>query len=90
MPERPDSSNPQCKYNRYEGTCLESFKALGLFEPTFIEAHQAFNLIGNIRLLKSQIKTQSLLEGIITLSNEVFKDFEYDLAVQIRDLGNAA
>jgi len=34
------------------------------------------------------MKTCSFLEEIITASNEVFKDFESDMAVRIRKLGN--
>jgi len=45
-------------------------------------------MICNVRLLKLQKKTHSFLEGIITLSNEVFKDFVSDILVEIRKLGN--
>jgi len=35
------------------------------------------------------MKTGSCLEEILTSSNEVFKDFQSDMAVGIRKLGNA-
>jgi len=38
--------------------------------------------------LKSRIKTRSILDEIITFSNEVFKDFESDMGVEIGMLGN--
>ena len=53
-----------------------------------IEAHQASKMIGIVRSLKSRIKKDSFLEEIITLSSDVFKDFESDMAVGIRQLGN--
>jgi len=40
-----------------------------------------------VRSLKSQILTRSLLEEIITSSNDMLKDFESDMAVGIRQLG---
>ena len=88
MPGLPDSSIPKCKLNRYEGACLEAFQAIGHFEPTCIEAHHALKMICTVRSRKSRIKTCSFLEEIITLSNEVVKDFVSDMAVQIRKLGN--
>jgi len=88
MPGLQVSSNPQCKENRYEGTCLESFQAIGSFESTFIEAHQASKQICKVTLLKLRIKRLSFLEEIINSSNEEFKDFESDMAVSIRMLGN--
>ena len=44
-------------------------------------------MICNVRSVKSQIKTGSFLEEIKTSSNEVFKDFISDMAVEIRMLG---
>jgi len=44
-------------------------------------------MICNVRLLKSQIKTHSFLEEIITSSNEVFKDCVSDMVVEIEMLG---
>jgi len=88
IPGRPVSPIPWCKYTHHEDACLELFQAIGRFEPTFINAHQASKMICEFRLLKSQIKTWSFLEHIITSSNEVFKDFESDMAVGIRKLGN--
>jgi len=61
--------------------------AIGRLEPSFIEAHQPSKMICNVRSLKSRINTRSLLEEIITSSNEVFKDFVSDMAVGIRMLG---
>ena len=43
-------------------------------------------MICNVRSLRSRIKTRSFLEEIITLSKEVFKDLESDMAVRIRTL----
>ena len=37
----PVSSIPQCNWNRHEDAWLESFQAIGHFEPTSIEAHQS-------------------------------------------------
>jgi len=88
MPGLPDCSIPQCKQIRHEGACLDSFQAIGRFNPTFIEDHQASRIICKVRLLKLQIKTSSFLEEIITLSNDMFKDLESDMAVEIRKLGN--
>jgi len=44
-------------------------------------------MIFNLRSLKLAIKRRSFLEEIITLSNEVLKDFVSDMAVEIRMLG---
>ena len=79
---------PQCKENHHDGPCLEIFQVIDPFEPSFIEAHKASKMTYNIWSLKSQIKTPSFLDKIITLSNEVFKDFESDLELGIRKLGN--
>jgi hypothetical protein len=88
MPGLPVSLIPQCKSNRHEGACLEFFHAIGRFEPTFIEAHQTSKMICKVMSLKSQIQTLLFLEAIITSSNEVFKDWVSDMAVEIRKLGN--
>jgi hypothetical protein len=45
-------------------------------------------MICKVRSLKSQIKTCSFLEEIITWSNEVFKECVSDMLVQIRKWGN--
>jgi len=45
-------------------------------------------MICKVWSLKSQIKTLSFLEDIITSSKEVFRDFESEEAVGIRKLGN--
>jgi len=44
-------------------------------------------MISKVRSLKSRIKTRPLLEQITTSSNEVFKDYVYNMAVEIRKLG---
>jgi len=88
MPGLPVSSNLQWKLNHHKGACLELYQALGPFQSTFIETHQALKIICKVRSLKSRIKTSLLLEVIITSSNEVFKDSESDMVVEIRKLGN--
>ena len=55
----------------------------GCFVPTFIEAHQVSNMICKSRSLKSRIKTSLYSDEILTSSDEVFKDWESDLAVGI-------
>jgi len=70
-----------------KGACLEFFDAIGRFQPTFSETHQAWKIISNVRSLKSRIKTCSFLEAIITLGNEVFKDFLSNMVVDIGTLG---
>ena len=52
-----------------------------------MEAHQASKMNCKVRSLKSQIKTHSVLEEIITSSQEVLQDFESDMVVRIRKLG---
>jgi len=86
IPGLPVSSIPQCKYNRHQDACLESFQAIGCIGPTFIEAHRASDMICKARSLKPQIMTCSFLEEIITSRNEVIRDFEHDMAVGIRKL----
>jgi len=88
MPGLPVFSIPQCKQNCHKGTCLASFQAIGRFELTFIEALRASKVICKVRSLKSRIKTRSSLEEMTTSSNELLKDFESDMAVGIRNLGN--
>jgi len=87
MPGLPVSSIPHCKQNRHDGACLEFFHAIGRFQPTFIEAHQPSKMICNVRSLKSRIKTRSLLEEIITSSNDVFKDCVSDMVIEFGKLG---
>jgi len=53
-----------------------------------IEAHQELRMICDVKSLKSQIKTPSVLEEIITSSHEVFKDFGSDMAVGTEKPGN--
>ena len=60
------------------------------FEPTFIEAHEASNMIGKVRSLNSRIKTQSFLEDIITWVNEIFINWESDMVVGIWSLCNSS
>jgi len=86
IPGWPVSSIPQCKWNYHEDASLELFQAIGCFEPTLIEAHQASKMICTVTSLKSRIKTSSLYEDIITSSNEVFKDSESGMAVEIRKI----
>jgi len=74
MPGLPVSSIPQCKQNHHEGACLDFFQAIECFEPTFIEAHKASNMICSVWSFTSWIKIRSFLDHIITSSNEVFKD----------------
>ena len=52
------------------------------------EAHQASKMIYRVRSLKWRIKTRSFVDEIISMSNVVFKDFECDMQVGIRQLGN--
>jgi len=89
MPGLPVSSIPLHKKKHHEGTCLQSFQAIECFEPTFKEAQQASNMICKVMSLKSQIKTCSFLEDIITSSNEVFKEFASDMEVGIWMLDNS-
>jgi len=44
-------------------------------------------MICNVRSLISRVKSRSFLKDIITSSNEVFKDFVSDMAVEISTLG---
>jgi len=88
MPGLLVSSIQQCKLNHHEGACLELFQDIGCFEPTFIEAHQASKMICRVGSVKSWMKTRSILEQTLTSSNEVFQDFESDMAVGMRKLGN--
>jgi hypothetical protein len=64
------------------------FQATGCFEPTKIQAHHASMMISKISALKSRIKTHASLEEIITSRNDIFKNFESDMAVGIRKLVN--
>jgi hypothetical protein len=89
MPGLPVSSIPQCKLNRHEGTCLESFHAICRFKPVFIEAHQALKIIGKVLSHKSRRKTCSCLEEIMIWSNDMFKDCVSDFAVEIRKQSNS-
>jgi len=77
----PASSIPQCELNRHEDTYLELFQATGRIKSTSIEAYQVSKKFCKVWSLKSLIKTSSFFEDIITFSNEVFKDFVFDLAV---------
>jgi len=88
IPGLPVFSLSQCKYNGQEKACLESFQGIGCFEPTIIETYEASKMICKVRSLKSWIMAPSFLVEIITFSNEVFEDFESDMAVGIRKLGN--
>jgi hypothetical protein len=46
-------------------------------------------MICKVKSLKSRIQTRSFVEEIITSSNEVYKDWVSDTAVEIRKLGNS-
>ena len=53
-----------------------------------MEAHEALKMILKVRSLKSQIKQRSFLQDIITFSNEVLKDIEFNMVVRNRELVN--
>jgi len=74
MAGMPVSLILQCKWNRHKGACLELFQPTCNFEPTFIQVHPAWNVMNKERMLNSRIKTYSLLEHIITSSNEAFEE----------------
>jgi hypothetical protein len=82
----PVSSIPQCKWNHLNRRCRVLFEAIETFEWTFIEVHQASNIIRRVRSFKSQIQSYLLLDDIITSSNEVFTDFESDIVLGIWSL----
>jgi hypothetical protein len=86
MPGLPVASIPQCKYNRHTSTCLELFQAMGRYEPSFIDAHQASTILCYVRSLKSRIKTRLFLDKLIISNKEVFEDFESDMAERIGTL----
>jgi len=88
IPGVPVSSFPQSQKDHHEGTHQEWFQALEYFEPTFMEAHEALKMILKVRSLKSQIKQRSFLQDIITFSNEVLKDIEFNMVVRNRELVN--
>jgi hypothetical protein len=89
VPGQHVCSIPKCKYNCHEGTCLQLFQTIGSFECIFIEAHHVSKTICKQMSLKSGIKSCSLLEEIMSSSTKVLKDFESDIAVNVRNLGNA-
>jgi hypothetical protein len=57
------------------------------FEPPFREDHKSHNIIRNVRLLKSQIRTHLVLEEMETTSNEVFDDIEFRIPAGVSILG---
>jgi len=73
----------QCKLNRHDRACLESFQATRPFEPSFIEAHLAPKMICNVRSLYSRIKKHEFLEEFTISSKEVLNHLECDTAVRI-------
>ena len=89
MPGLSVSSIPQCKYNRHEGGCRESFQATGRFQPRLIEARRASLMISKVRSLSSRIRTCSFVEEITISSTELFKDLPSNMPVRIRQLGNS-
>jgi hypothetical protein len=88
MPGLLVSSIQQCKSKRYTGACLESLHAMRLFEPIFIEANEALNLICKVRSFKLRIINHSFLEPIITSTHKVLIDWESDTVVEIFKLSN--
>jgi hypothetical protein len=64
------------------------FQAIKWFNPTYSDLYKASKMICKVRRPKSRIKTCSILENIITSSNNVFKFYESGMAVEIRKLGN--
>ena len=88
IPGLPVSSIPMWRQSRHDDACLELFETIIWFEGTFIEAQKPSKKSCKIRSLKSRIMIHSFLEVIITSSNEVCKDFESEMAVGIRTLGN--
>jgi len=90
MPGLLVPSIPQCKMKCHKGGCLESFQAIGHFQPPYIEAELASNMIWKVRSLKLRIKTQSFVENIITSSKKVFIDWESDMVVGIWKLCNTS
>ena len=58
------------------------------FEVALIESHKALKMIRDVRSLKSRLKTRSFLVESKTSSNEVYNDFESDMAVVINKKGN--
>jgi len=88
IPRLPVTSIQQCKSNCQEDAYLELFQAIRGVQPIFIDAHHLSNMICKVRSPQSQVKTHSVLEEIITSSNEVYKDFESDMEVGIRKLGS--
>jgi len=83
MPGLQVPSIPQYKFNRHKGACLESFQAIGLVKPTFFETQETSKMSSKVRSLKSQVKTHSFLDDIITSSSELYKDCDSDIAVGI-------
>jgi len=90
IPGLPVSSILQCKLKRHKGACPGLLPATGRFEPTFIDTHQASNMIVKVRSLKSRIMTGSFSEYIITSSNEIFIDWESNMVVGIWKLCNSS
>jgi len=82
-PGLPVTSIPRSKLKCHETGCLEFFEVIRRFESKFIQTHQASMMICKLTSLKSWIKTGSFLEKIITSTNEVFKVFESNMAIDI-------
>jgi len=64
---------------------VELFQAIESFESTFIEVHQASNIIWRVRSFKSRIKTYSFLGGGIDIVSIIFaeKGSQYNQHVTI-------
>jgi len=89
MPGLPLSSIPQCKWKCHKGACFDSFKAFDPFKSVLIAVQDASNIICTVRSLKSQTKSFSFLDDIITPSLKVLKYLESDILVGIWKLHNS-
>jgi hypothetical protein len=86
IPGLPVSSILQCTLHCHEYACLELFQVVGPYEPTVIEAHQAWKMICDVRSHKLVIKPTSFLEEFINCSNEIFNNCESTITVGITEL----
>jgi hypothetical protein len=90
MPGMLASSIPQCKLKHHYGACAELFKAIGHFEPTFIEANHASNIICIVRSPKSWIIICLFCKVIETCIHKELKDIQSDMAQGIWMLHNSS
>lgn len=84
------SSIPQCKQKRHECASQELFHPNGRVKSSFIDTHQALNMICTGRWVKLQIKTHLCFHDIITSSNQMFIDWESDMAVECQRVCHSA